>query len=171
MTETGKRSRKPRLAIAELPAETGLDALINETALLFHRLKIVAEQVHHQGEMSGGLRSILRSLDRIGAQTVPQMARSRSVSRQHVQMLVNNLIEEGFVELVRNPAHKRSALARLTKQGKKVVDEMNRREAGLMSKTDLAISDRKLDEAAETLRIVRALFESEQWKRLLKTVK
>ncbi len=121
--------------------------------------------------MSGGLRSILRSLNKFGAQTVPQMARVRSVSRQHVQLLVNQLAEKGYIEFIINPAHKRSALVRLTPQGKKVVDTMSHREAKLLDKTDFDVQDEKLLEAAETLRAVRALFESEQWKRVLKTVK
>jgi DNA-binding MarR family transcriptional regulator len=73
--------------------------------------------------------------------------------------------------MVPNPAHKRSALVRLTAQGKKVVETMNHREVNLLSKSDLGVSDQELQEAAETLRAVRALFESEQWKRLIKTMK
>ncbi len=154
-----------------LPAYSAFDELVNETVLMFHRLRMTADEVHHQGEMSGGLRSILRSLDKQGAQTVPQMARIRSVSRQHVQMLVNQLAEEGLVEFLANPAHKRSPLARLTPQGKRTVDAMNRRENKLLGKSDLGVTEKKLREAAETLRTVRAYFESDQWKQLLKTQK
>ncbi len=171
MTESGSKKSSSRKLKEALPAESAFDELVNETVLLFHRLRIVADQVHHRGEMTGGLRSILRSLDKWGAQTVPQISRARSVSRQHVQMLVNQLIEEGYVELVANPAHKRSPFARLTPLGKKAVDAMNRRETKLLAKTDLGVSDKKMIEAAETLRTVRALFESEQWSRLLKTTK
>ena len=86
--------------------------LIDETVQLYRRLNLVAEQVHNQGEMSGGLRGMLRCLRRDGPQSVPQLARSRDVSRQHIQMLVNRLEEEGYVELVENPAHKRSQIGR-----------------------------------------------------------
>ena len=151
--------------------ESAFNVLINETSLFFHRLKIVAEEVHHQGEMSGGLRSLLRSLDKQGAQTVPQMARGRSVSRQNIQTLVNQLVDAGYIELVENPAHKRSLFVRLTPQGKKTVDAMNRREHKLVSKSGVGVSDKKMREAAETLRGVRAFFESEQWQRMLKTLK
>ncbi len=176
MTDSGgkKRPSKKKPGVAkrdELPAESEFDLLINETVLLFHRLRILADQVHHHGEMSGPLRGILRSLNKSGEQTVPQMARARSVSRQHIQALVNQLVEEKLVELVPNPAHKRSPLARLTALGKKTVDAMNRHEAKLLSKTDLGVADKDLREAAETLRAVRAYFESERWKRLLKNSK
>ncbi|MGE0132694.1 MAG: MarR family winged helix-turn-helix transcriptional regulator [Blastocatellales bacterium] len=154
-----------------MPAESEFDSLINETVLLFHRLRILADQVHHHGEMSGPLRGILRGLNKSGEQTVPQMARARSVSRQHVQALVNQLVEEKLVELTPNPAHKRSPLARLTTLGKKVVATMNRNEARLLSKADLGVTGKEMRKAAETLRDVRAYFESERWKRLLKNVK
>ncbi|MDQ3013548.1 MAG: MarR family transcriptional regulator, partial [Acidobacteriota bacterium] len=145
--------------------ESAFNVLINETSLFFHRLKIVAEEVHHQGEMSGGLRSLLRSLDKHGEQTVPQMARGRSVSRQNIQTLVNQLVDEGYIKLVENPAHKRSPFVHLTPQGKKTVDAMNRREHKLLSKSGVGVSDPEMREAAETLRNVRAFFESEQWQR------
>jgi len=171
MTDSGGKKRLSRTKKDELPEESAFNLLINETMLLFHRLRIVADQVHHHGEMTGPLRGILRGLDKLGEQTVPQMARARAVSRQHIQALVNQLVEEGLVELIANPAHKRSPLARLTSLGKKAVDAMNRDEARLMSKADLGVTDKDMSEAVETLRAVRAYFESERWKRLLKNVK
>jgi hypothetical protein len=41
--------------------------------------------------MTAGKRGVLKGLDRLGPQTVPQMARARPVSRQHIQTLVNRL--------------------------------------------------------------------------------
>src|SRR5437868_14577915 len=97
----------PRLDLTGADTESAFNTLINENGLLFNRLKLVAEQIHQQGEMSGARRAILRMLDEVGAQTVPQIGRSRSVSRQHVQALVNELTGEGYVEFAENPAHKR----------------------------------------------------------------
>lgn len=156
---------------SEAPAETAFNILINENGLLFNRLKLVAEQVHHQGEMSGGRRSVLRMLDEVGAQTVPQISRERSVSRQHVQALINELAAEGYVAFTENPAHKRSPFVQLTTRGQKAVQSMNRREQQLHTKLQLKISETDLLAAAQTLRAVRAVFESEQWKRLAKTLR
>lgn len=171
MAISGGKKRASRIKREEARVESPLNSLVNETVLLFHRLRIVADQIHHRGETTGALRSILRSLDKLGEQTVPQMARARAVSRQHVQALVNQLVEERLVELISNPAHKRSPLARLTPLGKKTVDAMNNNEAGLLSKAGLSVSDQDLLQTAETLRTVRAYFESERWKRILKNVK
>lgn len=161
-------TRKAKQAEAE---DSAFNQLINETVQLFHRLKIVADEVHQQGVMSGGLRSILRQLNKVGEQTVPQMARERSVSRQNVQMLVNQLADNGYVEFVENPAHKRSPFLRLTASGKKAVEVMNRREDKLFSKTGVGVSDDRMREAAEILHQLRSFFESDKWKRLLKKPK
>ena len=64
--------------------------------------------------------------------SVPQMARARLVSRQHIQSHVNGLQREGLVELAENPAHKRSHLARLTPEGKEAVHSVKQREAELL---------------------------------------
>jgi DNA-binding MarR family transcriptional regulator len=168
MTGSGGKKRASRAKSDAAPSESSFNSMINETVSLFHRLRIVADQIHHRGKMTGALRSILRGLDKLGEQTVPQMARSRSVSRQHVQALVTQLVKERLVELIANPAHKRSPMARLTPLGKKTVDAMNRNEAGLLDMADLSVTEKELREAAETLRTVRAYFESERWKKLLK---
>ncbi len=156
---------------ADAPFDTPFDGLIDETVKLYRRLNLVADEVHHQGEMSGGLRGILRELKKHGPQSVPQMARSRVVSRQHVQMIVNRLIEDGFVELIANPAHKRSPLVSLTPRGMKAVEAMNAHESKLMSGADLGVTDKRMREAAEALRTVREFFESDLWQRLLKQKK
>ena len=145
-----------------------LESLTTETARLFHRLKMVAEQVHHQGESTAGRRGVLRGLYRTGAQTVPQMARARPVSRQRIQTLVNTLAENGLVESVKNPAHKRSRLITLTTKGKDLVEAMNRREARVFNRLTIPISKKRLDDAADVLRMVRSLFERQGWMRRTK---
>src|SRR4030067_3517211 len=70
---------------------SALASLIGEVVALFHRLRIVSEQIHRQGEMTSGKRGVLGSLDRFGPQTGPAMARGRPVPRQDIQTLVNQL--------------------------------------------------------------------------------
>ena len=142
-----------------------LDSLTAESVRLFHRLKVVAEEVHHQGESTAGRRGVLRGLYRTGAQTVPQMARARPVSRQHIQTLVNALADDGLVESVKNPAHKRSRLIKLTIKGKDLVEAINRREARVFNRLTIPISKKRLEDAADVLRMVRSLFERQGWMR------
>ena len=61
---------------------------------------------------------LLHCLQQFGPQTVPQIARANATSRQNVQIQVNRLIAGGWLELTTNPAHKRSALVCLTRQGR-----------------------------------------------------
>ena len=148
--------------------DSALASLIGEVVALFHRLRIVSEQIHRQGEMTSGKRGVLGSLDRFGPQTVPAMARARPVSRQYIQTLVNQLSDEGLVEFIENPAHKRSHLIRLTPKGKVLLDSMIQRETELLSLLKLDIQEKALRDGAGVLKAVRELFESKQWKELLK---
>ncbi|MDX2032799.1 MAG: MarR family transcriptional regulator [Blastocatellia bacterium] len=166
-----KRTVKGSRAKAEAAYDGAFNELIDETVRLYRRLSHVAEQVHNQGEMSGALRGMLRCLNREGPQTVPQLARSREVSRQHIQMLINRLEEEGYVALVENPAHRRSPLAKLTPRGSAAVEAMNSQEERLLSRADTGVSEAHMAEAAGTLRTIRQFFESDAWNRILKTVK
>jgi DNA-binding MarR family transcriptional regulator len=75
---------------------------------------------------AGGEFGVLRSLALEGAQTVPEIARARPISRQHCQTIVNGLTAQGFVELIANPRHKRSRLVRITKRGRAHLDSLTR---------------------------------------------
>lgn len=132
-----------------------LQDVFDQTVSLFHRLRALAAQLHGQGELTAARRGILRELDRLGPRTVPQMARARPVSRQHIQTEVNELEAEGLVELVENIAHKRSRLVRLTPKGKAVLEAMNRREAELFATIELAISEQTLRATTEVLQALR----------------
>jgi DNA-binding MarR family transcriptional regulator len=164
-TTTRRRAARPSAAPERRP--DALEEVIDETRALFHRLRAVAEQVHAQGELSGGRRGVMKDLARLGPQTVPQLARRRPVSRQHIQSLVNPLLEEGYLERIDNPAHRRSPLLRLTPRGESLVATMDRRESRLLPDLELAISERDLRRAAETLRAVRQAFASDAWSQRL----
>ncbi len=148
--------------------QSAFNQLINENALLFFRMKVVAQEVHQQGEMSGGKRSLLRLLNESDAQTVPQISRARNVTRQHTQTLINELAEEGLVDFFDNPGHKRSPFVQLTAQGQRAVAAMERREAKLHTQMPMHVPENELRAAARTLRKLRAEFEGEPWRRLLK---
>jgi DNA-binding MarR family transcriptional regulator len=127
-----------------------LEALIGETVALFHRLRVVAAGLHGQGEPSAGRRGILRDLAR-EALSVPQLARARPVSRQHVQSLVNPLLRDGYLVAIANPAHRRSPLLVLTGKGRRLVERMQGREARLLGVVVRGLRERELRAAATTL--------------------
>jgi DNA-binding MarR family transcriptional regulator len=132
-----------------------MQEVFDQTVSLFHLLRALAAQLHGQGEMTAGRRGILRGLDRLGPQTVPQMARARPVSRQHIQLEVNQLEVDGLVELIENVAHKRSRLVRLTPRGKAQLEAMERREADLYAELGPPIPEWELRATAAVLRELR----------------
>jgi DNA-binding MarR family transcriptional regulator len=148
-------------------AVAALTAVIDETRLLFHRLKLTAEKLHRLGETTGGKRGVLESLARQGPQTVPQLARARPVSRQHIQMLVNPLVEDGLVELVENPRHRRSKLVQLTPAGKRMVEEIRRREKPVLGALAEELGTAELERAAATMAELRTLLASSRIQDLL----
>ncbi len=136
-----------------------LDALIEATSALHRRMRAVRDDVHRLERMPGGSRSIMRELERRGPQTVPQMARARPASRQHIQTLVNRLHQEGFIEFIPNPAHRRSHLVQLTEQGRKRVERMVAREDVVLEGIAADTPECELYETAELLRKVRRALE------------
>jgi DNA-binding MarR family transcriptional regulator len=157
--------RAVETAVAGLFHDPALESVLAETAALFHRLRYDAERIHGQGERSSGRRAILRSLSRLGPQTVPDMARARPVSRQAIQRVVNELTEDGFVEAVENPAHKRSSLIQLTPAGETKLEAMAAKEREVFDGLKFDVAKGELRQAAETLRRVRKMIESPEWQR------
>jgi DNA-binding MarR family transcriptional regulator len=104
---------------------SGADMLELSVAVieLYFRLEAVT-QASAGFANAGGEFGVLRSLVQEGPQTVPQMAAARPVSRQHCQTIVNGLAEQGLVEFLDNPRHKRSKLVRLTKRGRTRFESM-----------------------------------------------
>ncbi|NJM67887.1 MAG: MarR family transcriptional regulator [Acaryochloris sp. RU_4_1] len=100
-----------------------------ETIAVFFLLRAVGKRMGAVTAADGGYWGVLRSLKLAGAQTVPQLARSRPVSRQHIQKLAKEMIADGVIELIDNPAHQRSKLLRLTLKGEAVFQEITDRVA------------------------------------------
>lgn len=148
-------------------AADALLVLFDETVALFHRLSAEAEKIHQRGSLSAALRGILRGLLKHSPQTVPNMARMRPVSRQHVQELVNRLHEAGLVEFVENPNHKRSQLVALTQKGLRETGRMAQRERRLLAAFDSGLPVRKIEQATETMQEIRGALESRKWQRQL----
>jgi DNA-binding MarR family transcriptional regulator len=148
-------------------AAEALRLVFNEARAVVHRLRALAVQLHRQGENTGGRRGVMEGLYRGGPQTVPQMARARTVSRQHIQTLVNELLRDRLVELAPNPAHQRSPRVRLTPKGKALFEVMLRRESALFARIGAAVPENDLRCAAAVLDAVRRQLESSQPRRRL----
>jgi DNA-binding MarR family transcriptional regulator len=136
-------------------ADKALDQLIDEVRLLWNSLVRSGERLHVDEPITMGMRAVLEYLGRNGPTAVPSIARSRRVSRQHIQAQVNALLDEGCVEFQENPAHKRSALVALSARGRRTLDRMRRREAAALGDAPIEASPAQLEHAAGLLRAVR----------------
>jgi len=136
-------------------ANEPIAALLDEVRLLFHQAVRTGEALHSGESITLGMRGVLEFLHLNGPASVPQLARRRLVTRQHVQALVNALLEKKRVALAPNPAHRRSALVTLTPAGRRQIERMRAREARHFAKTDLGVGPQALEQAARTLAQVR----------------
>ena len=144
---------------------TALMELFDEMASLSHRLRAVSGGLHGDHVLSAARRDILRGLDSLGPSTVPQLARARRVSRQHIQALVKMLLRDRLAAIEENPAHRRSFLLRLTPQGKRLLEQMDKRERKLLANIPLHITSKELQRAGATLRALRESLEGNKWTR------
>lgn len=125
--------------------------LFNETRLLFHALKQWAESLHESPAITIAMRGVLEVILLQGPASVPDMARARGVSRQHIQQQVDALLEKDFVRRKDNPAHKRSPLIALTDKGRALVQSMRAEELDALSRLQVGVSDTAAQEAAHVL--------------------
>ncbi|MCI2418552.1 MarR family transcriptional regulator [Saccharopolyspora sp. K220] len=122
---------------------------------LYRRVARVVERDSPRNGLSVGVRAVLERLELSGtAETVPQIARTLELSRQFVQRMVNDALEQGFVTLRPNPAHRRSALVELTGPGYAAIRAVQAAEHEAMGHVggDLTAVD-----VATTLRVLREM--------------
>lgn len=134
---------------------------------LFHKLAYGVAGLHQDTDISVGMRAVLETVIDGGPQTVPHMAKVRPVTRQHIQSLVNALLEGGYVEYRDNPAHKRSKLVAPTERGVRVFAAMRARENEAFSRARVDASSQELEAATRVLRALIATFEAPEWRSLV----
>jgi DNA-binding MarR family transcriptional regulator len=132
------------------------EQLINEIRLLYQSLVLIGDEIHAGSDISMGMRAVLEYLDRNGDTTVPHIARSRRVTRQRIQTLVNALLQLELVAIIDNPASKRSPLIGLSKSGRKTILEMRKREG---RELQIDICEQKILDATDTLVQIRDALE------------
>jgi DNA-binding MarR family transcriptional regulator len=79
-------------------------------------LKAGANEIARPAGQTGARWQVLNAV-RWDPKTVADIARSKNVSRQGVQRIVNELVAEGLLIPTKNPKHSRYPLIELTKEG------------------------------------------------------
>lgn len=126
--------------------------LMLEVAQCFFRIRAVGQKTGLITGWGGGAFGFMRSLARLGALTVPQIAEMRPTSRQRMQRLADELAAEGLVEFIDNPRHRRSKLVQLTGKGEARYREMNTRFLAIASTVGVAVKDADIRKTTEIVR-------------------
>jgi DNA-binding MarR family transcriptional regulator len=142
------------------------DSLFNETRLLFHALARWGEALHEGLGVTMPMRAVLELVLLGGSATVPDMARARGVSRQHIQQQVDPLLERGLLTRQDNPAHKRSSMIALTDKGRALIRSMRAKEIDVLAKMQVGVSDNAMLEAAQVLSAWRIALQRDTERRM-----
>ncbi|MEQ8860977.1 MAG: helix-turn-helix domain-containing protein [Pseudomonadales bacterium] len=137
---------------------TPVSELVLEIRTFYNMLVERGEDLHAGSGVTLGMRAVLEVLDLRGAMTVPDLARDRRVTRQRIQALVNELLENKLVARRDNPASRRSPLIEVAAAGRRTLAAMQARElrlfrdAGLdVNATDLRRLTRRLQSLREQI--------------------
>ena len=131
-----------------------VERIAGEVRHLFQVLKSLADAVHKDAGLTASTRAVMEAIVE-GPRTVPDIARSKSVTRQHIQLLVDELAGSDLVELRPNPAHLRSPLIALSRKGETLFASMRKREAPLIEYLAAGLDARKAAATAQTLTALR----------------
>ena len=117
-----------------------------------------------EGPLAGtGLTPATRALVEIlaeeGPRTVPDIARHWTLGRQNVQRSVDTLAELAFVERVRNPGHRKSALVSLTPKGVAVFRDVHRREQEVIARLTTGLAQADVETCRRVLAHLQAGFQ------------
>ena len=121
---------------------------------LFRAMAERADAYLRDSGLTAADRAVMEFLYPDSALTVPQIARRYQVSRQHVQVTVNRLLEEGLLRTRDNPQHKRSPLLHLSDLGRDTFAEIRRNEDTLL---DSLYADIEIADIATTRRTLDSL--------------
>lgn len=117
----------------------------------FNRLKALSDALHGDLDVTTAMRAVMETLSEAGPMTVPQIAKLKGVTRQHIQLLADALVDGGFASVKENPAHRRSSLIALTDKGRRAFAKMRAREAPLAEELSAEFEAQELERATVVL--------------------
>lgn len=150
--------------------ESGIYRLILETRQLFHVLAQASSELNREAGITASMRAVMETLYPNSELTVPAIARTKNVTRQHIQQIVNELLRLGLAETRENPSHKRSQLIVLTPNGADQFKQILAREKKVLQLLAQEFDADRIATANETLGSLRAYFDSPAWQKALKSL-
>lgn len=90
-------------------------------------------------------RAVLEFLHPDRKLSVPEIAECYQVTRQHIQVTINSLLEKGLVQSRTNPRHKRSPLMVLSRKGRNLFERILREDVAMIDRwfSDIPVADCK----------------------------
>lgn len=137
-------------------------ALIREVRTCFNLLKGLSDDLIADLGINASLRAVMESLAEGDAQTVPDIAKSKGVSRQHIQVNMDGLLAKGLAQSRNNPAHKRSPLYALTSAGEEVFAKVRQRETVILTRLSQTLDSESLEAGGKALAVLNHLLPLEQ---------
>ena len=125
--------------------------LILETFRFNGRLLAAGDRLTKELGLSSALWQVLGAIDEAPL-PVAQIARNMGLTRQSVRRTANVLKDKGFVEFQENPNHQRAKLVVLTKQGRKVLDQVTKIQIDWSNSVSKGLSAAKLKAVIQTMR-------------------
>jgi DNA-binding MarR family transcriptional regulator len=122
---------------------------------LFRAMAQLAETYLRAYGLAAADRAVLEFLYPDTELSVPDIATRYQVSRQHVQVTVNALLEDGFLESRPNPRHKRSRLFALTHVGRELFRKIRAAESELLEQL---FADIPMEDIESTRRTLEAMY-------------
>lgn len=131
-------------------------ALSAEIRRSFQSLSRFANGLHGDLGVNASMRAVMEFIDQHGPAPVPEIAAQKNVSRQHIQTIVDQLVQAGLTAQRDNPDHKRSYLIALTPKGAAHFETIRQREGEAFRQLAALLTGANLREAAQTLSAYRA---------------
>ena len=121
---------------------------------LFRAMTEKADAYLRDSDLTAADRAVMEFLYPDAQLSVPDIARRYQVSRQHVQVTVNGLLELGLLHSGENPRHKRSPLFSLSELGRDAFRNIRHNESLLL---DELFADVEIADLATTKRTLETL--------------
>ena len=137
--------------ISRTPSAEAFTQLILETFRFNGRLLAAGDRLTKELGLSSALWQVLGAIDEAPL-PVAQIARNMGLTRQSVRRTANVLKDKGFVEFQENPNHQRAKLVVLTKQGRKVLDQVTKIQIDWSNRVSKGLSAAKLKAVIQTMR-------------------
>ena len=118
---------------------------------LFRRMAKTADDYLADSELTAADRAVMEFLFPDRSRSVPEIAGLYNVSRQHVQVTVNRLVDRGLLATGPNPRHRRSPLIALSENGRLCFEEIRRNEKALVDTLFADIPEPDLNATRNTL--------------------